>query len=142
MDIETRKRLTEKLLGGKWHAFRGQSMTTGKWFCTCASGMDTGYFDKVKLEEHCRNNNRTFTAPADALDTMNRLVETGKWEKFLSYAICEFQDGRQLDPGEWRNHIPALIGWLFSCDYTDLSGLYRICTLAGEFIEQTKGDGK
>jgi len=102
MDIETRKRLTEKLLGERF-----------------MPGL-VGFPYKHDGETI---SNRSFTTPADALDVMNRLAEKGKWGKFYCWA-----SSKTVGMTSWEFDY-----WLFSPDET---GVYRICTLAGEWLKE------
>jgi len=68
------------------------------------------------------------TTPADALDTMNRLVEMGKWKAFYVTALCNFNI-----PDNDADVDAQFIAWLFS---PTPSGVYRICELAGEWMKE------
>ena len=117
MDIEIRKRLTE-FLGECWHEKGDKIGELGVYCCK-----------KCRTAFHRQSGFRTFTTPADALDVMNKLVEMGKWVQFLRSKFYnntdEFDTTPLLDPDDVKN--------LFS---PDESGVYRICTLAGEFIKE------
>jgi hypothetical protein len=104
-----RKRLTE-FLGGCWHEKGDKIGELGVYCCK-----------KCRTAFHRQLGFRTFATPADALDTMNRLVEKGKWEEFGEWA------------GDQWDRSKPFIYWLFS---PDSSGIYRICELAGEFIKE------
>jgi hypothetical protein len=106
-----RKRLTEKLLDECWH----DPTWTDHRGVIC-SKCDIG-----------TPNSRAFTTPADALDVMNRLVEMGKWDEFCYY--CARRHVSKKDIIDW----PEVVAWLFS---PDASGIYRICTLAGEWLKE------
>lgn len=127
MRDETRKRLTEDLLGEKWHEPRqvpdGESI-----YCVCGACHWTGY-EKV---------NRTFSTPADAQVVKDALEKAGKWVEFERYAVAKYHEFFEWNKFDWSRD--TFTAWLFSYTRDEKGQItgYRLCDLAGEFM--TKGE--
>jgi hypothetical protein len=110
------KLITEKLLGEKWHISTVHPGTdcTGP-LITCSCGAE-GW------PEPCQN--RTFQDPQDFFACFEKLVELGRWNLFMHYAMLKY-DGEYI---EYRQ-----MAWLLS---RTESGHYRLCALIAEALKE------
>jgi hypothetical protein len=96
------KLITEKLLGEKW-------------LDPCVESYEFGIGARVY--------NRTFTTPQDFFACFEKLVELGRWNLFMHYAMLKY-DGEYI---EYRQ-----MAWLLS---RTESGHYRLCVLCAEWLK-------
>jgi hypothetical protein len=101
------KLITEKLLGEKWYEPKRE-------FCKFCGE----YHVYVPPRQ-----NRTFQDPQDFFACFEKLVELGRWNLFMHYAMLKY-DGEYI---EYRQ-----MAWLLS---RTESGHYRLCVLCAEWLK-------
>jgi hypothetical protein len=116
------KLITEKLLGEKWNE--------GYWWCPyCGEAVDPHEVTNSEKHEYCQypvewGENRTFKDPQDFFACFEKLVELGRWNLFMHYAMLKY-DGEYI---EYRQ-----MAWLLS---RTESGHYRLCVLCAEWLKE------
>lgn len=143
MNYEIRKLLTEKVLGEKHHeVVKG---VTGE-FLECSCGFQAVRLESENvMERHIAKSNRTFTTPQDAQDVKDALARAGKWHKFMGFAHRRFTEHLQKSYSMVDTTFPQFYlftDWLFSYTRDEKGNItgYRLCELAGGFIQQRKGE--
>ena len=110
MDIETRKYLTEKVLGECWH--KTDRSTQRCLYC----GMKLMYF-----------NHHIFTTRDDMMDLYQAIEKAGKWINFLNWV---FNDLEEPDRGD-SYYSTASIAWLLCLSG---EGYEERCQMVSEFL--------
>ena len=132
MNNEIRKLLTEKVLGECWHqqSFRyaTELLSNRRSYYCVVCGLENKKSGKLQQ--------RLFCTPQDAQDVKDKMVEKGKWEEFYFYVKRKYV----LIANAYPPIDHDVSRWLFSYT-TDSQGNrtgYRLCDLAGEFMEVGK----
>lgn len=122
---ETRKRLTEDLLHETWYDPE-RSYTAG------------GMFKRSPLRT-VELKNRTFRTPQDAQDVKDALVRAGKWGEFYAFAIQKYKIDHIYSA--FPDADAKFDDWLHSYTRDEKGQItgYRLCDLAGEFVERGEG---
>jgi hypothetical protein len=124
MKDESRKLLTEKLLGECWHELIENAAFM--WnkdapMAICSCGKTT----------YCTEENRTFTTPDDMMAVKDKLVEKGEWESFDRFAYGEFCRRADKFQIEITGYVSAAYSnWLINPT--------RFCELAAGFLKDSK----
>jgi hypothetical protein len=118
MDNETRKRLTE-YIGECWPEYDNPSQQVY---------VGTICIDKSLIKR------RTFTIPADLHTVYSKIVETGEWNSFISFAMSYGAD-ISSDIGSFYYDTDSF-AWLFCLNAPDQ--IPERMKMVGEFLKERK----
>ena len=115
MEDETRRYLTEKVLGECWHS----NIPTSSICCKCR--------DVVSVIP------RTFDNHSDMMDLYQAIEKAGKWINFLNWVFNDLEEPYRGD----SYYSTASIAWLFCLSG---EGYEDRCKMVAEFWGEAKDD--